>query len=229
MRVICENCGGTDWTAIALGLLGVVIGVGALIYAAKASRIAARTLNLAEAQHELERRQFDQEQADRAEHAKFNLSACMVTRAGPVAGDVHTVNRERPMIMLRIDLENIGSRGAGVTTVRLLTPVDGLRAMWWCGPNRERLPGLDHATEAHEVAEPSDDPRAAMLLSRQLESVPRRRPVVLYAQLLLEDLRAGSSVNRPVRVEVLADELPDDVPEAIVEKVFSIVRSPLSS
>ena len=81
VRVICENCDGTDWTAVAIGAAGALIAGIALYYSATAARLAKDTLDHARAEHalsqaqlELDRRQLQQAEADRARRAIFELT-----------------------------------------------------------------------------------------------------------------------------------------------------------
>jgi hypothetical protein len=227
IRVVCENCGGTDWTAIAVGALGALVGVGALFYAARAFRVTNATLDLAEkqhaltaAQHDLERAQFDLQQADRAARAAFRLTVDLVN----AENDVLITDATNTNVRLRVGVENVGTLAAGRTTVNLLVPERCLRWLRWSGPGGQELPEVKPADTTSEQVGGGADAGPSAYLVQVLDSVPRRTPVVLYATLSIEGLQPGTEQSLPVRAKAQADELAEDVFEETVEREFRVRR-----
>ncbi len=227
VRVVCDNCGGTDWTAVSIGAVGLIVAVIALYYAARASKLAKHTLDLAtqehaltRAQHDLEREQFEQQQADRAARARFKLTVDLVHAVdGVVVTESPNLN-----IRLRIGIRNVGERAAGTTTVNLLVP-QSVRRVSWTGPNGE--PAGHMPPDAADETIGDGEPVPAMYLTRQLDSIALRSPVVMYATIHLEGLAAGAERRLPVRLKAQADELPEDIDEVSVDRLFVVKRAAL--
>ena len=64
------------------------------------------------------------------------------------------------------------------------------------------------------------EPVPAMYLTRRLDDVALRSPVVMYATIHLEGLAAGAERRLPVRPKAQADELPEDIDEVSVDRLF---------
>lgn len=230
IRVVCENCDGTDWTAITIGLIGVLVGALALVYSARASKIAKDTLDvtreeheLAQAQHDLDRQQFEQEQVEQAARADFKLTIGFVDADAESDGGIITTSGSTIWVRLQIGIENVGTRAAGPTKVNVLVPAryGNGTALRWC--NADGTEGLDLPAAAitAELVGEGDAASPATYLSRRLQSVSRRGADVMFIRMAVSPPTDGH-IELPVRAKAQADELPDDIDEVILDRVLRV-------
>ena len=234
-RVICENCGGTDWTAVAIGVVGVVIGALALIYAARASKVATRTLKvneeqhaMAKAQHDLERQQYEQDQVERSARASFKLSVDIVNADAGTDGGMLTTEGNHAMVRLRIGIENVGDRVAGPTTVNVLLPAQygGGSALRWCDEGGADIPDGPAPTTTSEQIGNGANTGPAVYLYCNVPTVSVRSPVILFMRFHVGPLREHP-IDVPVRIKAQADELPHDIQEVTLDRVVGVRQPPL--
>lgn len=234
-RVICENCDGTDWTAVTIGVVGAAIGALALIYAARASKIATRTLKvneeqhaLAKAQHDLERQQYERDQVERSARANFKLSVDIVNADTGSDGGTLTTEGNHAMVRLRIGIKNVGDRAAGPTTVNVLLPAQytGGTALRWCDEGGADIPDVPAPTTTAEEIGDGASAGPAVYLYRYVPTVSLRSPVILFMRFHVGPLHEHP-IDVPVRVKTQADELPHHIEEVILDRVVRVQQTPL--
>ena len=148
--------------------------------------------------------------------------------------------------LVKVELRNVGDRTASETVVHLIAPRELAFGLLWCGPSGEELPPVSHPADTHKKL--FDDRGVAWpghYVSKTFPRVNRRSVYTLFAYFEIpwpppygvRALPGGplwvqgeafelEGVTVPLRVTGQADELPDDVEEAVEDLRFSVSRSP---
>jgi hypothetical protein len=216
VTVECSNCGvGAElWVALA----SLVVAVASVIVALRAARDSKRSADatdravaLAHDEVEMARKEHDEFLRGLRARARFRLS--LRSRPEPEDG-VISVDASTVQVRVEIGLKNEGDRAAGETVLNVVAPRHVLDFRW-CGPQGEAVPDAGPPAETpEELSDAQGRAWPGQYLSKILPRVTRRSHYATFVSLGIVVPRTGER-SVPVKVTAQADELPDDVDEAV--------------
>lgn len=206
LPVHCLNCGGggSDWVA----LTSVIIAVLALL-------VALRALHVARKEHQITVEEHTEFMRQLSARARFDLT-----------GDV-VRNRSRPFlstaggesmrtVVVQIGVTNKGEKAATHTTVNVLAP-QSVENLAWCDAKGEPDPGSPSPAQTSDTLRTAEGDEECLWLSKEIARVSLRSPIVSWFTF---DAPVGTRV--PVRIKADSDDLPDEVPESVIDRVIDL-------
>jgi hypothetical protein len=222
---VCTNCGSDEWITIA----SLLLAAAGLIFAAVATVVAYKAAKAADATLIVAREEAKRSSTEHAEfmrqlqaRARFDVTLTPQWPAdenGLIEQDASTT---RVTVAIGISNER-GDKGAGPTTVNALVPEGIVTGLRWSGPQGEEAIGLSKIilTTPEILIDAEGNEYKAQYLFHELPRVTRRTARLLHLTCDVEIPRHGER-SVPIRVRVESDDLPDEEPEVVCERMIRV-------
>ena len=197
----------SPWIAIGVAALALV---AAIVYPARANRIAAQALAISE-------REEKAREAERKARARLALSIAIVGYEPDVGGVIRIEGRggQSRTLQLSMSIRNDGDRDAGRTTVEAVFPlVIDERLTRWSDKSGRRIDPLEPAARIGETT----------VLTRTLDALRRDIPESLFANFSVAIPDSDRVYDHPIRVRVVAESA--EPPEVVEDFPLRIGRDP---
>lgn len=154
--------------------------------------------------------------------AKFHLIPSVPGSSEPG----YTIRTDATSVQVRVvfGLKNDGDKAATATILNALVGRDNVESLRWCGPKGEDLDSAPQAGETREDFEGDGNEMPALWLSLDVPRVAKR-PYHERHFAFFVAVPTGGEVTVPVRLKAQADELPDDVDEAVDTLKVRVMRT----
>jgi hypothetical protein len=221
MEVNCvKGCGGTEWPALIVGGIGIIVALISAVFARRALKEAADATDAAEASLRIAQEQHAEFVKNLTARADFKL---WIRPGGNSPETIETVLTRTPLEWL-IEVENIGGKAARQVAFVFTAPrsVANLR---WVELEGDAL--LSERGGAHEVASALTASDGSEIPAQAVTKIAAYigRTTSRYSRVSCEVSlpNVGAEVRLPVRVKVTTDDLPDGV-ERVAATAEVVVR-----